>query len=288
MPSVTKKKEKGEATAAATTTTRNKTNNEIKQNKFYWKFNYVAHKLMKLGATTTTMRKKGKEERVICAYRWMCARWLDGKFLLYMQKFHESAKQICWNECLCKWLLHICVCVCENESRFMPSPIFTSMGLKVFFSHFWFWFGVKSLHTLTAFTISSFIKKRVCMWVFFCSVCSVFGVLSSHFIAIFPSLRKMNENETDAVLCLTVTKTCSLLETDEQNDAEAVKILLLKGNCYSSLSWLLILLDIVVWHLISWWDNYDYLPSRLIHPNCTGIKISSRLLRLPFDAMRIS
>lgn len=50
MPSVTRREEKKEfvTAASAMTTTRNKTNNEIKQNKFYWKFNYVAHKLMKL------------------------------------------------------------------------------------------------------------------------------------------------------------------------------------------------------------------------------------------------
>lgn len=57
----------------------------------------------------------------------------------FMQKF-ESAKQICWNECLCKWLLHeweclclgrVCVCVRVrlrvSESRFYALRNFVSM-----------------------------------------------------------------------------------------------------------------------------------------------------------------
>lgn len=53
------------------------------------------------------------------------------------------------------------------------------------------------------------------------------------FIAIFPSPRKMNENETDAVSCIAVTKTCMNTKTNEQRWSSKNRP---KGIRYSLLS----------------------------------------------------
>lgn len=56
----------------------------------------------------------------------------------FMQKC-ESAKQICRNECLCKWLLHVCVRHWEKvKPRFVPYEKFWALHLrcgKVYIKH---------------------------------------------------------------------------------------------------------------------------------------------------------
>lgn len=110
----------------------------------------------------------------------------------FMQKC-ESAKQICRNECLCKWLLHVCVywakvCALRNfrspaRSRFELSFV---DGVKSF---------AQSTYRCIDLILSFFAVFRCFCFFLFSDVCE--SVLSSHFIAIFPSPRKLNENETD-------------------------------------------------------------------------------------------
>lgn len=90
----------------------------------------------------------------------------------------------------------VCVCACTFASEWVKVLCFA----KFCFDDFSVW---KVWTSLT-------IPYRFILWTCVCSfVRSCVCVLSSCFIAIFSSPRKMIENETDAVSCIIVTKTCS-------------------------------------------------------------------------------
>lgn len=94
--------------------------------------------------------------------------------------------------------VRVCVCVYVCE--------WVSQGFMLCEILFRWFFGVKSLN-IAYHSISIYLMN---VWVCVCVlVLSCVCVLSSCFIAIFSSPRKMIENETDAVSCIIVTKTCS-------------------------------------------------------------------------------
>lgn len=94
----------------------------------------------------------------------------------FMQKF-ESAKQICWNECLCKWLLHeweclclgrnVCMCVRVrlrvSESRFYALRNFVSMIFRCEKFEHRLPFHIDLSYERVGLCVCSFVRVCVCV-----------------------------------------------------------------------------------------------------------------------------